>query len=229
VGRPNVGKSSLLNQLLGHDRAIVSPLPGTTRDTVEETANIRGLPIVLIDTAGLRQSSDPIEQEGVRRSQTTVARAELILHVLDASEPLTGEDTVYLEQFAPKKRLLIRNKIDLPVRLVLPPELQAGAIDVCSLTGHGLEALKDAIQQTVWGGGIQMEMLPVMINARHQDALQRARQAAQHTLKSLQAELSLELAAADLRIAVNAVGEIVGKTTTEDLLDSIFNQFCLGK
>src|ERR1700685_3316575 len=120
VGRPNAGKSSLLNQLLGHDRAIVSPIPGTTRDTIEETANIRSLPVVFIDTAGLREGRDEIEIEGIRRSRATLEKAELILHVLDASEPLTSADEIYLAEFAGKKRILVRNKTDLPVKLNLP-------------------------------------------------------------------------------------------------------------
>src|SRR5205809_485265 len=123
IGRPNVGKSSLLNQLLGHDRAIVSPIAGTTRDTIEETANIRGLPVVFVDTAGLREAGDVIEQEGIRRSRETVAQAELILHIFDVSEPFTREDENYLAQFAQKKRIFVRNKIDLPPKLVLPPDL----------------------------------------------------------------------------------------------------------
>jgi tRNA modification GTPase len=121
VGRPNAGKSSLLNQLLGHDRAIVSAIPGTTRDTIEETANIRGLPIVFIDTAGLREARDEIEVEGIRRSRQSLDRAEFILHVLDNSEPLTEADTRYLTEFAGKKRILVLNKVDLPRRLVLSP------------------------------------------------------------------------------------------------------------
>ena len=106
VGRPNAGKSSLLNQLLGRDRAIVSPIPGTTRDTIEETANIRGLPVVFVDTAGLREAGDEIEVEGIRRSRESLAKAELVLHVLDASEALTPADENYLEEFADKKRIL---------------------------------------------------------------------------------------------------------------------------
>lgn len=230
VGRPNAGKSSLLNQLLGHDRAIVSAIPGTTRDTIEETANIRGIPVVFIDTAGLRDSGDEIEIEGIRRSRQTVERAELILHVLDASEPLTEADTKHLAEFAGRKRILVRNKMDLPAKLSLPDQAPAPpAVDVCCLSGAGIEALKDAIVRTVWSGEIQMDMLQVMINSRHQDALNRAREAATRTIEALRAGHSLELVALDLRIAVNAVGEIVGKTTTEDLLDTIFSQFCLGK
>src|SRR5437867_6085431 len=121
IGRPNTGKSSLLNQLLGHDRAIVSPIPGTTRDTIEETANIRGLPVVFVDTAGLRESADLIEKEGIRRSHQTLAKAELILHLFDVAEPFVSEDERYLKDFADKKRILIRNKIDLPARLTFPP------------------------------------------------------------------------------------------------------------
>jgi tRNA modification GTPase len=259
VGRPNAGKSSLLNQLLGHDRAIVSPIPGTTRDTIEETANIRGLPVVFIDTAGLREARDEIEQEGVRRSHESLARAEFILHVLDASEPLTPADEKYFAGFAGKKRILVVNKVDLPRRLSLwklfddplapslsPPggervsartgegnqlvkNISCPIVEVCCLSGQGIEALKDAIKELVWSGEITAGMLQVMINSRHQDALTRARAATQRTLDVLRAGETLELAAGELRIAVNAVGEIVGKTTTEDLLDSIFSQFCIGK
>ncbi len=229
VGRPNAGKSSLLNQLLARDRAIVSPIPGTTRDTIEETANIRGIPVVFVDTAGLREARDEIEAEGIKRSRQSLAQAELILHVLDASEPLTTEDQKYLAEFASRKRLLVRNKIDLPHALEWPHDLHAPVIDVSCLTGEGVEALKDAIKKLVWSGEIKAEMLQVMINARHQDALRRARTALVSTRDGLRSDQTLEVVAMELRIAVNAVGEIVGKTTTEDLLDSIFSQFCIGK
>jgi tRNA modification GTPase len=238
VGRPNVGKSSLLNQLLGHNRAIVSPIPGTTRDTIEETANIRGLPVVFVDTAGLREARDEIEQEGIRRSHESLGKAEFILHVLDASEKLTEADEKFLNEFANKKRILVVNKMDLPVKLELPPEFRvtrhaspvtSPVVDVCCLSGQGIETLKDAIKELVWSGQIKAEMLQVMINSRHQDALNRARAATQRTIDALRGDATLELAALDLRIAVNAVGEIVGKTATEDLLDSIFSQFCIGK
>jgi tRNA modification GTPase len=232
VGRPNAGKSSLLNQLLGRDRAIVSPIAGTTRDTIEETANIRGLPVVFIDTAGLREARDEIELEGIRRSRESLAAAEFILHVLDASEPLTDADKIYLKEFAGKKRILVVNKIDLPGKLELRPQLithHSPLITVSSLTGQGIEALKDAIKNLVWAGEIRSEMLQVMINSRHQDALNRARITARQATDALRADATLELVAMDLRIAANAVGEIVGKTTTEDLLDSIFSAFCIGK
>jgi tRNA modification GTPase len=227
VGRPNVGKSSLLNRLLGQDRAIVSPVPGTTRDTIEEAANVRGLPVVFIDTAGLREAADEIEMEGMRRSRGVLAEAELLLHVLDGSEPLSARDEKLLEEGAGKKRLLVRNKADLPNRLQLPGGVRT--VDVSCMTGTGLEELKDAIQEVLGAGGIHAEMLQVMVNSRHEDALRRAHQAAERAEDALRANLGLELVALDLREAAQAVGEIVGKTTTEDLLDSIFSQFCLGK
>ena len=229
IGRPNAGKSSLLNQLLGRERAIVSAIPGTTRDTIEETANIRGLPVVFIDTAGLREARDEIEAEGVRRSRQTLQQAELILHVFDVGEPFSGADQAHLAEFADKQRILVRNKIDLPSRLELPTGLGLRVVEVCCLTGQGIEALKEAIKELVWSGEIKAEMLQVMINSRHQDALNRARAAAGRALDALRADQPLELVALDLRISVNAVGEIVGKTTTEDLLDMIFSQFCIGK
>jgi len=229
VGRPNVGKSSLLNQLLGRDRAIVSPIPGTTRDTIEETASIRGLPVVFVDTAGLREAADDIEVEGVRRSRETLAQAELILHVMDAAAPWTPADEKYLAEFTAQRRILVRNKMDLPAQWELPAGQNAPVVEVSCLTGHGLEALKDAIKELVWSGEIKAEMLQVMINARHQDALRRAREAALRAAAALREDQTLDLVALDLRIAVNAVGEIVGKTATEDLLDAIFSQFCIGK
>ncbi len=245
VGRPNAGKSSLLNQLLGRDRAIVSHIAGTTRDTIEETANIRGLPVVFIDTAGLREARDEIEAEGIRRSRESLAQAELILHVLDAGEPLTPEDEAYFAGFTGKKRIIVRNKTDLPVKLTLTlgnvsltpapgGSANAGAgaapvVDVSCLSGQGMETLKDAIKQLVWAGEIKAEMLQVAINSRHQDALNRARASLRLAADALRADVTLELVAMDLRLGTNAVGEVVGKTTTEDLLDSIFSAFCIGK
>jgi tRNA modification GTPase len=221
----------LLNQLQGRDRAIVSPIPGTTRDTIEETANLRGLPVVFIDTAGLREAHDEIEREGIRRSHASLAQADLILHVLDASVPLAGTDQEYFAAFAARKHILVRNKTDLPVKLELPvrPERKAPVVEVCCLSGAGIEALKDAIKNLVWSGEIKAEMLQVAISSRHQDALQRARAAARQAADALAGAATLELVAMDLRMAANAVGEIVGQTTTEDLLDSIFSTFCIGK
>lgn len=229
IGRPNAGKSSLLNHLLGQDRAIVSAIPGTTRDTIEETANVRGLPVLFIDTAGLREARDELELEGIRRSQLSLEKADFLLHVFDASEPLTAADKTFLEKFSAKQRILVRNKTDLQSRLEFPPELGGTMVNVSCLSGHGIEDLKDAIKHLIWSGEIKAEMLDAMLNSRHQNALMRARSATAETLQALRSDQNLELGAMDLRIAVNAIGEIVGKTATEDLLDMIFSQFCIGK
>jgi tRNA modification GTPase len=229
LGRPNVGKSSLLNQLLGHDRAIVSPLPGTTRDTIEETASVCGLPIRFIDTAGLRDPSDDLEQEGIRRSRHIARDAEFILHVLDASVPFTDADAHLLGEFADKPRILVLNKSDLPTQLHLPPGVVGNPIALSCRTGDGLESLRQAITDLVWSGEICAERLDVAINVRHQDALRRAHEALDRTLDALRRSLTLELVALELRMAVNAVGEIVGETATADLLDRIFSHFCIGK
>jgi tRNA modification GTPase len=235
IGRPNAGKSSLLNQLLGHERAIVSHIAGTTRDTIEETANVRGIPVVFIDTAGLREAKDEIESEGIRRSRVSLERAELILHVLDASEPLHAEDEKLFGEFANKKRIVIRNKMDLPHQLEFKSEIRNSkseivpVVDLCSKTGAGLDQLKDAIKSLVWSGSVTAEMAQVTINSRHQDALKRASGSLRLALDALRGDASLEFVALDLRQGIAAVGEIVGKTTTEDLLDAVFSQFCIGK
>jgi tRNA modification GTPase len=191
-------------------------------------ANIRGIPVVFIDTAGLREAGDEIEAEGIKRSRLSLERAELILHVLDNAELLTEADENYLREFVNKKRVLVRNKVDLPRRLELPP-VNVPVVELSCSTGAGLEALKDAIKSLVWSGEVHADMLQVMINSRHQDALRRAREATENTIAVLSAGEVLEIAALELRIATNAIGEVVGKTATEDLLDAIFSQFCLGK
>ncbi len=232
VGRPNVGKSSLLNQLLGRERAIVSPAPGTTRDTIEETANLRGIPVVFVDTAGLRETGEAVEQEGIRRSRAALRAAELVVVVLDRSAPRTPEDDRLLAAVAGRRHVVVLNKSDLPPRLEWPEAPAGGAapvVEVSCLTGAGLESLKEAIVQTVWSGALRAERVEVMINARHQDALRRASEAAQRAAEALAAGVPLDLVAVDLRQAVNAVGEVVGQTTVEDLLDVVFRQFCLGK
>ena len=227
IGRPNAGKSSLLNQLLGHERAIVSPVAGTTRDTVEETADVRGIPVIFIDTAGLRETDDHVEAEGVRRSRAALGKAELVLHVLDASGPLTEDDRSLLAEASGRPRVLVLNKADLPSALRLPDGL-TGVATSCS-SGDGIEAVKDAIEGTVWSGRLASVPSQITVNARHADALRRAQGSIQRAAAELRGGSSLELVAIDLRLAADAVGEIVGKTTTDDLLDAIFSQFCLGK
>jgi tRNA modification GTPase len=162
-------------------------------------------------------------------SHEALAAAELVLHVLDHAEPLTPEDARRLEECAGRNRIVVVNKADLPGRLELPPALRTGVVPVSCVDGRGLESLKDAIKAMVWSGEARADMSQVTINSRHQYALRRARAATEKAIAALQQNLTLELAAFDLRVATDAVGEIVGKTGTEDLLDSIFSQFCIGK
>jgi len=229
IGKPNAGKSSLLNQLLGHDRAIVSNIAGTTRDTISEEAQIRDILVVFIDTAGLQETDDKVEQEGVKRSHDSIKQADLILYVLDSSKPLTPDSKLSLKDLANRKHILVLNKNDLPDALDSKSIEDFNAISISSINGDGIESLKDAIKSSVWEGGIKSEMLEVMINSRHQEALIRARISLEAALSQLQSGLTLDLIALDLRVTANAIGEIVGKTTTEDLLDSIFSTFCIGK
>ena len=229
IGKPNAGKSSLLNQLLGHDRAIVSNIAGTTRDTISEEAQIRDILVVFIDTAGLQETDDKVEQEGVKRSRDSIKQADLILYVLDSSKPLTPDSKLSLKDLANRKHILVLNKNDLPESLDPKSIEEFKTISISSINGDGIESLKDAIKSSVWEGGIKSEMLEVMINSRHQEALIRARISLEAALSQLQSGLTLDLIALDLRVTANAIGEIVGKTTTEDLLDSIFSTFCIGK
>lgn len=227
LGKPNAGKSSLMNRLLGHDRTIVSPIPGTTRDTVEETANLGGIPVTLIDTAGLRATDDPVEAEGVRRSEAAAREADLILIVIDGSQPMESADVARWEQYRHRSHLILVNKCDLPVLAQVPRGMRA--IHVSGLTGEGLETLKQSIREFVWSGDRGWTPSSIAISARHGDALRRGVEGVNRTLEVLENGIGLELAAFELRGALGSVGEIVGETTTDDLLDRIFSQFCLGK
>ena len=227
LGRPNAGKSSLLNELIGRDRAIVSPIAGTTRDTIEATANVRGFPVIFIDTAGLRTSDDLVEREGIRRSESAAREAELVLWVLDASQEFSDEDEKRLRTLTSKPTILVLNKSDLNRRCVFPQGMLA--IEVSCATGQGMDALKDAIRDQVGSGRLTGELMDVTINARHQNALRRGDEFLSLAEGGLETGLSIELIAIELKSAVGAIGEIVGKTSTEDLLDVIFSQFCLGK
>lgn len=231
VGRPNAGKSSLLNRLLGHDRAIVSAEPGTTRDTIEETANVRGIPVIFVDTAGIRAALNSVEEQGIQRTRAALRNAELVLWVIDQSEPFPPPETDVLNEILPGRGLVtVLNKSDLPGRCQLPERVPGLRIQVSCLTGEGMESLRDAIKELVWSSANSgTDHSCATINSRHQDALKRARMAVERTGSSLGQRGSLELAAMELRIAMGALGEIVGQTTTEDLLGRIFSQFCIGK
>ena len=225
-GEPNVGKSSLLNALVGRERAIVSETPGTTRDTVEEFINVRGLPLRVIDTAGLRVTADPLENAGIARTRQSLAAADLALHVVDGSLPPTGLGPE--PSATAVASILVCNKMDLGVHPGWDGQGME-AVHVSCRTEAGLEALADAIYRRVTGGQVAWNDAAPAINARHQTCLQRARAALEAGRAALAAGISAEFAALDLRSALDATGEIVGAVDTEEILGRIFSTFCIGK
>ena len=230
VGRPNVGKSSLLNALLRTSRAIVTPIPGTTRDTLEETLNLRGIPLCLVDTAGITASDNLIEKLGIERSRQAMEQADLILLVIDGSEPLQAQDADLAQAVRNRPAILVVNKVDLPVVAALEtvaPEVRH--IPVSALTGEGLPALENAIVETVFSGQVQTSDVPLISNPRHHEILKRALAHVTAAHDGHQAGLGADLIAVDLTAAVNALGEVTGETAGEDVLDAIFGNFCLGK
>ncbi len=231
VGKPNVGKSSLLNLLLQEERAIVTPIPGTTRDAIEEYINLSGIPIRLIDTAGVRETDDHVERIGVERTRRIIEQADMALCLFDRSAPLTADDAQFADLVADKDKLVILNKVDLPAQWTTAELLDrfsapAPTIEL-SITQHvGVDALKQAIIAQV--SDVPLESVAVT-NARHTQALTAAQASLRHAEQSAQAEMSPEFIAVDLRDALRHLGDITGETTTEDILERIFSTFCIGK
>jgi tRNA modification GTPase len=231
VGLPNVGKSSLFNRLLERDRAIVTDIAGTTRDTLEEDLDIGGIPVRLIDTAGLRTVADPVEGEGVRRAHAARAEADLVLLVLDASRPLHEDERAALDRVAtPPERertIAVMNKSDLPARGAIGSYPELPLIRVSALRGDGIEELHRELREHLIGKGA-LEA-PVITNARHARALELAAASLGQASQALDRGMSEELVVEDLRVAMRHLGEITGEFTTEDLYDRIFSTFCIGK
>lgn len=223
-GEPNVGKSSLLNRLLGFERAIVSSIAGTTRDTIEETINLHGIPLRLVDTAGVREAADLIEAEGIQRTVRQIEAADLLLEIADASQP-KPEDAVFPATAA--KHLLVLNKTDLGEH---PSWAGTHAVRISCGCGAGFDALSETIREALHFGDVDWGEHAVAINARHQASLMLARTALNAALELLDDPHSdPELSAIDLRDALDALGEIPGRVDTEDLLGVIFSSFCIGK
>ncbi|HSB11746.1 MAG TPA: tRNA uridine-5-carboxymethylaminomethyl(34) synthesis GTPase MnmE [Blastocatellia bacterium] len=231
VGRPNVGKSSVFNRLIGSDRAIVTELPGTTRDALYETTSISGVPVRLIDTAGIRETADLVESMGVARSRTAIADADISLLVLDASSALTDDDIALLDNLARTRRIIALNKIDLAPRLAaetLPVDGDQ-VIRISALTGEGFELLTGTIFERL-GGELASERDGVMLtDARHHAAMRRAIEQLRDSLQLLSERELEEIILLRLRGALAALGEITGETLNEDILSQIFSTFCIGK
>jgi tRNA modification GTPase len=240
VGRPNVGKSSLLNVLLRTNRAIVSSIPGTTRDTLEEMANLDGVPVILIDTAGINErSSDPLERLGVERSRAALSMADIAIFVTDRHEPFTPDDIQIAELTMDKPTILVRNKADLSSSNKKPPPFpldhphMAGDVTTSLVTYRGIETLVKQMREVLVGksrvvaGGAHL-----VTNPRHRDALRRALESLRGAMEGMsdgEQQVPLDILTGDLHAALHALGEITGETVTEDLLDTIFSRFCIGK
>jgi tRNA modification GTPase len=231
VGRRNVGKSSLLNRLLGHGRAIVSPVPGTTRDTVEEVANIHGVPFVLVDTAGMAASKGAVESLGVARSRAAVERADLVLLVLDASVSLRDTDrelVSLLSDLDDKAVLAVANKCDRRRRASLQ-HLPWETVSVSALSGEGLDALERRMAEAALGGGVATSDALLVSNPRHKACLQRAQGHLEQALAGIAEGVPDDFVTIDLTAALNDLGEITGETVSGELLEAIFSSFCIGK
>lgn len=235
-GKANVGKSSLMNELLKEPRMIVTPIPGTTRDAVCEYINIDGIPINLIDTAGISKSEDPLDKEGVRRSRLWLERADLVLFMLDANDGFLEEDKQIVEFIKDKEVLCVINKIDLTRRMTINrAELKklfgkdTGCVEISVLKRMNLGALSDAILGKVYKGEVFANDYNMLTNARHRDAVFKACGAVEEAMASLEGKQPEEIVAISLNEGINALGEITGESVSEEVLDRIFSQFCVGK
>ncbi|HOS44006.1 MAG TPA: 50S ribosome-binding GTPase, partial [Armatimonadota bacterium] len=226
IGRPNTGKSSLLNALLGEARAIVTAVPGTTRDVIEEQLDVGGVPLRLMDTAGIRPTDDEVERQGVARSETALADADVLLLVLDGSAPLTAEDRALLARARGRPAILIVNKADLPLAVALS-ELGAHVM-ISARTGAGLPALRQAIADLLLGGAVAAQS-PLLASLRQRAAAEEAARALAQAEATLRAGGSEELLAVDLTAAADALGALTGDHARDEVIQELFSRFCVGK
>ncbi|MFO7818691.1 MAG: tRNA uridine-5-carboxymethylaminomethyl(34) synthesis GTPase MnmE [Halanaerobacter sp.] len=233
IGRPNVGKSSLLNALVREKRAIVTEIPGTTRDVIEEVINIDGIPVKIIDTAGIRNAEDQIEKIGVEKSEKYLAKAELVLLVVDISAGITADDKRLMKDAQDKEVVVIANKLDLEDQLeltkikeVLP---QAPIVKTAAIANQGINELEDAIADLVYSGQVNAKEETLVSSLRHKKALERAKENVEDVKDTLEQGLPNDFLTIDLRSALEAVNEITGDAIGEDIVDQIFADFCLGK
>jgi tRNA modification GTPase len=233
VGRPNVGKSSLMNALLRESRAIVTDIPGTTRDTIEEALNLRGIPVYLTDTAGIHSTEDEIEKIGIERSKLAFNRADLIIFMVDGSLPLREEDYLIADQIGDRKVIVILNKSDLG-KSVTEKQIKelldnAIIIDAAVIHDKGIKELEDSILNLVYGGKVSQEHSDMVTNIRHKDLLEKAKNSIGDAKKMALNNQPMDLIEIDIRQAWEYLGEIIGETVTEDIIDQVFSRFCLGK
>lgn len=231
VGRPNVGKSSLLNSLLKEERAIVTHIPGTTRDIIEEVININGIPLVLVDTAGIRETEDIVENIGVEKSKEMIEKADLILFVLDSSQEAAAEDFAIYDKIRDKKVIAILNKCDKEQKIELEKfEKLKESISISAKENIGIENMEEKIYSFITEEEIESSSEEIIItNSRHRAALERTKKSVENIFETIESGFPMDLVAVDLRDALDNLSEITGEISTEDLLDHVFKNFCVGK
>jgi tRNA modification GTPase trmE len=232
VGKPNVGKSTLLNSLLREERAIVTHIPGTTRDIIEEIINIKGIPLVLTDTAGIRKTDDIVENIGVEKSKQLIEKADLILLVLDASEKLEKEDMEVIEKIKEnnKKTIVLLNKIDLERKLDLSSYNLENIVEISAKDNIGIEEMEDKIYSYIVEEDVENTSEKLIItNIRHKTALEKTKEAVKNIFETIDTGMPMDLISVDLKEALDSLSEITGEISSEDILEHIFGNFCVGK
>lgn len=233
VGKPNVGKSSLMNGLLKETRAIVTDIPGTTRDTIEEVLSIRNIPVYLVDTAGIRETSDKVEKMGIEKSKEAFNQADFILFLLDGSRPLEEEDLQIMEFLKERKSLVLINKRDLGEAISIEEiaaKLPASqVIEASLLKGQGITEIEDAVEDLVYGGEIVQKESMMVNNVRHIELLQQAVKSLTDALHMSEIREALDFIEVDVKNAYERLGEIIGETVSDDIINEVFARFCLGK
>ena len=233
IGKPNVGKSSLLNSILGENRAIVTEIPGTTRDVIEEFVNIKGIPLKIVDTAGIRETEDIVEKIGVQKSKESIEFADLVIIVLDSSKQLSDEDLEILQSAQSKKTIVLLNKIDLE-QVIDESEIEKfvgkeNINKISALKNEGIEQIHDKIEAMVFTGDVKSSSSLVITNSRHKDALYKAYNSINDAIDGIMQRLPYDFIEVDFKNIWDYLGYINGDTVQEDLLDTIFSNFCIGK
>ena len=233
IGKPNVGKSSLINKILGENRAIVTDIAGTTRDVIEEFVNIKGIPLKIVDTAGIRETEDVVEKIGVEKSRESFSTADLVIMVLDASRKLSEEDMEILESLKNKKTIVLLNKMDLEPQIELEKIEEfvnsEDIIKISALKHQGIEELQDKIEAMVYHGSVKNSSNLMITNSRHKDALFKAYESINDAISAIEQRMPYDFIEVDFKNIWDYLGYINGDTVREDLLDTIFANFCIGK
>jgi tRNA modification GTPase len=233
IGKPNVGKSSLLNNLLKENRAIVTEVPGTTRDIIEEYINLKGIPLKVIDTAGIRETDDIVERIGVEKSREFINKADLVILILDGSEIINENDKKIIDLVKNKKLIVLVNKVDLDIRIDMEyiRNLFEGhpIINVSAKKGIGVQELENTIHHLFMSGNININSDVMITNVRHKDSLVRAKKSISECIEAIDNGMPLDMIFIDLSNAIESLGEIIGFTVSEEIIDQIFREFCLGK